>query len=718
MNGSMCRRLAATTAAVMGGGLLSMSPAQAADDITINLVAVNDFHGQIDDNLVQWAATVEQVLADGSADNTLLLSAGDNVGESLPASSVQHDNPAIDVLNLLGLDASAVGNHEFDRGYDDLVNHIMARADYDILGANVKKDDGSAALDASTMFTASGVRIAVIGAVTEETPELVSPTAIVGLNFGDPVAAINAEVDRLNSLPESEQPDVIVATLHEGAPWGTWALDQAMASSSTFKSIVQDTSPDVDAIINGHTHNTYVYNAPVPGDPSRTRPVIQTGEHAQNVGQIKLTYSPDTGEVRAYTARNVARVTTSDAILIEADPTLAAIAQLRDDAVAYAADQTDVAASTREQLEAAEADGEVAKAAAEKAKQDYDSAVADGKKGYADAATIKVDYDAAIADGKKGYADATTHQGGYDAAIADGKKGYADAASIKAAYDAAVADGKKGYVDATTIRADYDAAIADGKKGYADATTIKQQIDAANAEGKAGYAEATTIKQQIDAASAEGRAANALAETLRQEYLATMASGDPDASTRLAELTQQFVDALAAAQAAYATATDLRGSYDAAMAAGAAGYATANELKGPYDAAMAAGQDGYARATGMVGAYNLAIAAGQDGYARATGMVGALNLAIAAGQDGYARATGMVGALNLAVAAGKDGYDRAAAMIDSYNGAIAVGKDGYQRASVLKQVLDAAIATLNTTLATITQLKQKLADLLDLLGLN
>src|SRR5689334_10849267 len=110
-----------TSSAVLVGGLLVGEPAQAADDITINLVAIADFHGQIDDNVVQFAGTVDQVLADGSTGNSILLSSGDNVGESTPASSAQHDDPAIDVLKVLGVGASAVGNHEFDKGYDDLV---------------------------------------------------------------------------------------------------------------------------------------------------------------------------------------------------------------------------------------------------------------------------------------------------------------------------------------------------------------------------------------------------------------------------------------------------------------------------------------------------------------------------------------------------------------------------------------------------------------------
>ena len=642
------RGLAVTLSAVVAGGLLATTPAEAADDITINLVAVNDFHGRIDDKLVQWAATVEQLLAEGSGGNSLLISAGDNVGESAEASSAQNDDPAIDVLNVLGVDASAVGNHEFDKGYDDLVNHIMARADFPILGANVKKLDGSPALDASTMFTVSGVRVAVIGAVTEETPDLVEPSGIAQLSFGAPVQAINAEVDRLNALPEDEQPDVIVATLHEGAPWGSWSLEQAMQSSSAFNSIVRDTSPDVDAIITGHTHNTYVYDAPVPGDESRTRPVIQTGYHGQNVGQIKLTVAPDTGEVKAYTARNVARVTTPDDSLIGSSSTLAEIADIRDAAEAFAAARAEEAAQT------------------------------------------KVEYDAAVASKDDAYAKATQAKDDYDAAVAEGKDAYARAANVKDDYLAAVAEGNEAYATAGRVKDDYLAAVADGQAAYATAASVKDDYLAAVGEGQGAYATAASVKQAYDAAVAEGKDAYATAAAVKEQYLTAMASGDPDASIALPDLAQQYLDAIAAGDAAYARAAG---------------------MKGDYDSAVAAGQDAYARAAGMKGDYDSAVAAGQDAYARAAAMKGDYDAAIAAGNQAYAKATALVPDYLAAKQGGDDAYASAAALVPDYLAAKDAGDQAYAEASVLKQLLDAAVATLNAALATVAELKDKLLSL-------
>lgn len=348
----MSRRLvaAATASALLGAPLLFVAPAQAADDVTINLVGINDFHGRIDSATVQWAGTIKQLEAEAPAGNSLLVSAGDNISASLFTSAVQDDNPTIDVLNAVGLDASATGNHEFDKGYDDLVNRVIPRADFPILGANVKNADGSKALEPSASFDIAGVKVAVIGAVTEETPTLVSPAGIEGLTFGDPVDGINAEVTRLKSLPDSERPDVMVASFHEGAPDGTQDLPQAIASSVVFRHLVEDTSADVDAIFMGHTHQKYAYEAPVPGADGKKRPIIQTGNYGENVGQIKLLVDPATGDVSSYTLKNTSRLATptvpvgtppsmlnTDADLIAKYPDLAKVQEIRDDAVAYAA---------------------------------------------------------------------------------------------------------------------------------------------------------------------------------------------------------------------------------------------------------------------------------------------------------------------------------------------------------------------------------------------
>jgi 5'-nucleotidase len=327
------RSLATATAVLLGAPLLAVTPAQAADDVTLNLIGINDFHGRIDANTVKFAGTVEQVRQQ-APDNSLLISAGDNVSASLFASAVQGDIPTIDVLNALHLDASAAGNHEFDKGAADLTGRLSDAADFPFLAANVFKADHSPLLKKYELFTIDGVEVAVVGAVTEETPSLVSPAGIEGLTFEDPTDSINQTVDELEAL--ADPPDVIVASIHEGAPDGAKTLDENAAASPAFKKIVEQTDPAVDAIFMGHTHQAYAYDAPIPGEPGKTRPVLQTGNYGSNVGNIKLTFDKDSGTVTSYEKSNVARTTTADSTLVSEFPRVAAVKPIVDNALAYA----------------------------------------------------------------------------------------------------------------------------------------------------------------------------------------------------------------------------------------------------------------------------------------------------------------------------------------------------------------------------------------------
>ena len=301
----------------------------------LNLLGINDFHGRIDTNTVKFAGTVEQLRAEAGDARTLMVSAGDNVGASLFPSAVEGDIPTIDVLNALELDASAVGNHEFDKGYSDLTDRIAPAADFPILGANVFKAGGERALEPYEIVPVDGLDVAVVGAVTQETPSLVNPDGVAGLTFADPVASINGTVADLNAL--ADPPDVIVASYHEGAPDGTQTYEQAIASSAVFKNLAEHTSAQVDAIFMGHTHQAYAYDAPVPGQAGQTRPIVQTGQYGTNVGQIQLTVDSETGDVQSHTQRNVARTTTADDSLISTYPRVAEVDTIVDTALANAA---------------------------------------------------------------------------------------------------------------------------------------------------------------------------------------------------------------------------------------------------------------------------------------------------------------------------------------------------------------------------------------------
>ncbi|MEZ5189305.1 MAG: ExeM/NucH family extracellular endonuclease [Microbacterium sp.] len=315
--------------------------AAAAPPVELTLLGINDFHGRIDQNTVAFAGTVEQQRAAASGP-TLFLSAGDNIGASLFASSVAKDQPTIDVLNALGLQASAVGNHEFDRGFDDLSGRVSEASDYPQLGANVYlKGTTTPALPEYALLQAGSLTVGVIGAVTEETPTLVSPNGISGIDFGDPVAAVNRVAAQLtDGDPSNGEADVLVALYHEGAGAGTpdgATLDQELAAGGAFASLVNDTDPKVAAIFTGHTHKEYAWSAPIPGT-DRTRPVVQTGSYGANLGKITLMIEPGTGAVTAHTEQLVKRTTTPAAELVSTYPNVAAVDAIVKKALAAAAE--------------------------------------------------------------------------------------------------------------------------------------------------------------------------------------------------------------------------------------------------------------------------------------------------------------------------------------------------------------------------------------------
>ncbi|WP_431800757.1 ExeM/NucH family extracellular endonuclease [Microbacterium sp. bgisy203] len=312
-----------------------------AAPVELTLLGINDFHGRIDGNTVAFAGTVEQQRAAASGP-TLFLSAGDNIGASLFASSVAKDQPTIDVLNALGLQATAVGNHEFDRGFDDLAGRVTDASDYPQLGANVYlKGTTTPALPEYALVDAGSLTVGVVGAVTEETPTLVSPAGVESLDFGDPVDAVNRVAGQLtDGDPSNGEADVIVALYHEGAGAGTpdgATLEEELAAGGAFAKLVNETAPEVAAIFTGHTHKEYAWSAPVPGT-DRTRPVVQTGSYGANLGKITLSIDGATGEVTAHTEEIVKRTTTPTAELIATYPKVAAVDAIVKQALAAAAE--------------------------------------------------------------------------------------------------------------------------------------------------------------------------------------------------------------------------------------------------------------------------------------------------------------------------------------------------------------------------------------------
>ncbi|WP_199521348.1 5'-nucleotidase C-terminal domain-containing protein [Jiangella anatolica] len=292
------RALGAVAAVGLAGVGLTAVPAE-AEPVPIDILATNDFHGRISADgqsagAAVLAGAVDQLRAENP--NTVFAAAGDLIGASTFTSFIQQDNPTIDALNAAGLQVSAVGNHEFDQGYCDLIDRVIPRATWEYIGANVAVLPGAdTGCDTDTEIaptwteTFGDVEVGFVGAVTEHLPELVTPSGIAALEVGDIVAATNESAAAL----KADGADIVVLLVHEGAP--TTAFEDAVDPGNDFGEIVNGVSADVDAIVSGHTHLAYNHSVEVPEWVAEdrdvtTRPVVSAGQYGFNLNKIRFSY--------------------------------------------------------------------------------------------------------------------------------------------------------------------------------------------------------------------------------------------------------------------------------------------------------------------------------------------------------------------------------------------------------------------------------------------
>ena len=321
-------------AAALGLGLVAStlaltttSPANAADPVDVQVIGTNDFHGRLlpDRDIpgaAEYAGAVDALRAENP--NTVFAAAGDLIGATTFESFINDDKPTIDVLNEMDLDVSAVGNHELDKGYNDLVDRVMAPesatnphggAAWQYVAANIEEPGGADDIAESWTTEVGGVTVGFVGAVTEDLPSLVSPDGIAGLTVTDIVEATNAEAAALTEAGA----DVVVLLVHEGAP----DTDCVDAPDSAWGRIVQGVSPDVDAIVSGHTHLSYSCQYPVAGWGTRTRPVVSAGQYGAFLNRLTFRVEPDTGNILTVTNQNLNLNTGT----YPADPEVAAIVE-------------------------------------------------------------------------------------------------------------------------------------------------------------------------------------------------------------------------------------------------------------------------------------------------------------------------------------------------------------------------------------------------------
>ncbi|WUR14373.1 bifunctional metallophosphatase/5'-nucleotidase [[Empedobacter] haloabium] len=319
--------LAAAAAAFVLAGCATTAPGTAE----INLVALNDLHGHLEADKFTYAGVGEKtprtVMAGGidtlagalqawrKEDGELLLvGAGDMIGASPALSAMWADEPTLGALDLLGLQATSVGNHEFDQGRVELLRQqkggcasprpdkacrfdgSYAGAKFSYLAANViDAKTRKPLLPAYRILESKGVKIAFIGAVLQDTAEVVAAAGIAGLQFGDEADAVN----RL--LPELRKQGVgvFVVLLHQGGRTAS-EFDKQYCDDleGELVPVVKKLDPAIRLVISGHSHKGYLCKV---GDKLVTQ--AQMGGHM--LSRIKLVVDRQTNRLVDVSARNV-----------------------------------------------------------------------------------------------------------------------------------------------------------------------------------------------------------------------------------------------------------------------------------------------------------------------------------------------------------------------------------------------------------------------------
>ena len=186
-------------------------------------------------------------------DGSITVAAGDTIGATPPIASFFGEKPAIEFMNLMGLSADGLGNHNFDKGEDYLRNTIIPLAKYPHVSANIVNAAGKtpAEWSPSTTFNFNGAKLGLIGYSNTDIQFLTFPGALGPFHVADPIAAVNAEAAKLDA-----KTDAIVAMGHLGIDGPAGSVNPLGLSTNPFGPLVglADGVGRVDAVVGDHTN--------------------------------------------------------------------------------------------------------------------------------------------------------------------------------------------------------------------------------------------------------------------------------------------------------------------------------------------------------------------------------------------------------------------------------------------------------------------------------
>lgn len=259
------------------GMLIIPSRVLAAETQQLTIVHVNDVHGRLKFNegsgeigFSRLKAKVDELRA--ANPNLLLINAGDSFHGEVDV-NLSGGQIMVDMMNLLGFDVMVPGNHDFNYGYDRLLE-LKEMANFPIVGANIIKTvDGSSDFDGYTIAELeNGLKVGIFGITTGETKFKTHPDNTIGIEFTDGVELAKELVMEL----EKEEVDIIIALVHLGNAGTT------LTTSKEIGEMVEG----IDLIIDGHSHE--VLNETV-GDAL----LVQADSYTKNIGIVNIEVTDD-----------------------------------------------------------------------------------------------------------------------------------------------------------------------------------------------------------------------------------------------------------------------------------------------------------------------------------------------------------------------------------------------------------------------------------------
>ncbi|MFI0372692.1 bifunctional metallophosphatase/5'-nucleotidase [Actinomadura sp. 1N219] len=355
--------LACAAAALTVVGLAAQpAAARPAPAASVRLLALNDFHGNLEPPSGSSGRAIDEdgntVLAGGAAyvaahlkklrnRDTLTVAQGDLIGASPLISAAYHDEPSVQFLGDIGVTASAVGNHEFDEGYKELLRiqnggchpadgcspaGTWRGAKFDYLAANVlKKKHQRPAMKPWTIRRVNGVRVGFIGVVTKTTPSIVTAEGIKDLEFVDEVAAANRAAREL----KRRHVRAMVLLVHEGDQVKAGSRpDECGVQPGAGSRIAKDADPEIDVVLSGHSHQQYICSVEDPkGDP---RLFSSGSSFGRVITEVNLQVDRRTGDIVRASMKGDNHVVTRD---IAPDPATERFVQTWKDRVSEIADK-------------------------------------------------------------------------------------------------------------------------------------------------------------------------------------------------------------------------------------------------------------------------------------------------------------------------------------------------------------------------------------------